>query len=147
MNTLSVSARRLGLRAALRSRRIAPLRTYATPVPVVEESNDMPPEDYPDVPFVPKQRRPARGWEDPQMRRNFGEPVRISLPPVIEYDFFPLLTKRLKFFATAARDGGGHFDVGSRRSRRAPKCSTSPVHTRFPWIRGIRLRSPIRLCH
>ncbi|KIP07623.1 hypothetical protein PHLGIDRAFT_39654, partial [Phlebiopsis gigantea 11061_1 CR5-6] len=28
---------------------------------------------YPELPYVSKQRRSAFGWDDPQMRRNFGE--------------------------------------------------------------------------
>lgn len=90
MQNTTAAARRLGIRAALRpGRTISPsLRTYATPVPV-ENANDMAPEDYPDVPFVSKHRRPAKGWTDPQMRRNFGEPVRC---------FILLVTKALLNF-------------------------------------------------
>jgi len=29
--------------------------------------------DYPRLPWVSKQRLPARGWWDPQMRRNYGD--------------------------------------------------------------------------
>ncbi|KAI0077930.1 hypothetical protein K474DRAFT_1690650 [Panus rudis PR-1116 ss-1] len=60
-------------------------RTYATPVPwstpapapptPKEQEDDPQLGDYPRLPWVSKQTRPARGWEDPQMRRNFGEPL------------------------------------------------------------------------
>ncbi|KAI0342773.1 hypothetical protein BDW22DRAFT_1330354 [Trametopsis cervina] len=49
-------------------------RSYATPVPFLSEPKDPQLGDYPALPYVSKQRRSARGWEDPQMRRNFGEP-------------------------------------------------------------------------
>ncbi|PCH42191.1 hypothetical protein WOLCODRAFT_137755 [Wolfiporia cocos MD-104 SS10] len=73
MNTITTT-RAAGLRAVLRARRVAPtLRTYATPV---KHENEDDPQlgDYPHVPAISKQYRPARGWQDPQMRRNFGEP-------------------------------------------------------------------------
>ncbi|KAI0707326.1 hypothetical protein C8Q76DRAFT_696541 [Earliella scabrosa] len=47
----------------------------------------MPPDDdpqladYPRLPFVSKQTRPARGWEDMQFRRNFGETSSSCLTP------------------------------------------------------------------
>jgi NADH dehydrogenase (ubiquinone) 1 beta subcomplex subunit 8 len=37
--------------------------------------------DYPRLPWVSRQRLPARGWWDPQMRRNFGDTVHfLSIP-------------------------------------------------------------------
>ena len=33
--------------------------------------------DYPKLPWVSRQTLPPRGWQDQQMRRNFGETVRI----------------------------------------------------------------------
>ncbi|KZT73018.1 hypothetical protein DAEQUDRAFT_748993 [Daedalea quercina L-15889] len=31
--------------------------------------------DYPQLPYVSRQRLPALGWDDRQMRRNFGDPL------------------------------------------------------------------------
>lgn len=87
MNTSLTVARR----AALRARAAAPrIRCYATPsapaptspapmTSTLPEDDDPQLGDYPRLPFVSKQTRPARGWEDPQFRRNFGEPVRLSI--------------------------------------------------------------------
>lgn len=33
--------------------------------------------DYPKLPWVSRQTLPPKGWQDQQMRRNFGETVRI----------------------------------------------------------------------
>ncbi|KAL1949519.1 hypothetical protein VTO73DRAFT_8400 [Trametes versicolor] len=81
MNTsLTVAARR----AALRARAAPRLRCYATPAtsapttpaPLTSPEDDDPQlGDYPRLPFVSKQTRPALGWEDPQFRRNYGEPL------------------------------------------------------------------------
>lgn len=65
--------------AGLRRATANVVRTYATPVPHVEYPPSKDPQlaGYPELPYVSKQRRPPLGWEDPQMRRNFGEPVRM----------------------------------------------------------------------
>ncbi|KAI0749822.1 hypothetical protein C8Q80DRAFT_1101214 [Daedaleopsis nitida] len=39
------------------------------------EDDDPQLADYPRLPFVSKQTRSPRGWEDMQFRRNFGEPM------------------------------------------------------------------------
>ncbi|KAH9903064.1 hypothetical protein C8Q73DRAFT_609672, partial [Cubamyces lactineus] len=60
------------------------IRCYATPsapaptspAPMTSPPDDDPQlADYPRLPFVSKQTRPALGWEDLQFRRNFGEPL------------------------------------------------------------------------
>ena len=80
-------------RAALQARAVVRVRHYAniaaaeTPAPTTPQPmtttlpDDGDPQlgDYPSLPFVSKQRRPARGWEDFQFRRNFGEPVRVYI--------------------------------------------------------------------
>ncbi|KAI0671778.1 hypothetical protein C8Q78DRAFT_991332 [Trametes maxima] len=83
MNTSLTVARR----AALRARAVAPrIRSYATPTTAaptspapltstLPEDDDPQLADYPRLPFVSKQTRPARGWEDLQFRRNYGEPL------------------------------------------------------------------------
>ncbi|THG96809.1 hypothetical protein EW026_g5090 [Hermanssonia centrifuga] len=54
-------------------------RSYATGSPVsLKEEQDPQLGDYPTLPDISKQRRPARGWDDPQMRRNFGEPLHFK---------------------------------------------------------------------
>ncbi|KAI0635967.1 hypothetical protein C8Q77DRAFT_1216482 [Trametes polyzona] len=85
MNTSLTVARRAALRA--RAAAAAPrIRCYATPAApaptspapmttTLGEEDDPQLADYPRLPFVSKQTRPARGWEDLQFRRNFGEPL------------------------------------------------------------------------
>lgn len=93
----SLAAARLSLRAALRPRALAPgLRGLATqvdsaaPVQGPRELAPTSPQpayyeddpqlaDYPRLPFVSKQTRTPFGWDDMQMRRNFGETVRIFM--------------------------------------------------------------------
>ena len=91
MNSSLTVARRAALQARAATR-MARIRSYAspaatqapaptTPAPLSSTlPDDADPQlgDYPRLPFVSKQTRPARGWEDPQFRRNFGEPVRTS---------------------------------------------------------------------
>ncbi|GJE88688.1 Ndufb8, NADH dehydrogenase 19kDa subunit [Phanerochaete sordida] len=62
--------------AGIRRAAAGAARTYATPVPYSEfpPSKDPQLAGYPEVPYVSKQRRSPFGWDDPQMRRNFGEP-------------------------------------------------------------------------
>jgi NADH dehydrogenase (ubiquinone) 1 beta subcomplex subunit 8 len=76
MQAVGVAARRVvGARSAAQRLSQSAARTYATPVPFLREEKDPQLGDYPDLPYESKQRRNARGWDDPQMRRNFGEPV------------------------------------------------------------------------
>ena len=77
-------------RAALQARAAVHIRHYAnisaaeTPAPIhpapltstLHEDDDPQLADYPHLPYVSKQLRPARGWEDVQFRRNYGETVR-----------------------------------------------------------------------
>ncbi|CAE6449221.1 unnamed protein product [Rhizoctonia solani] len=59
------------------TRRVAPrlglVRAYATPVEFKQPKNDPQLGDYPQIPPVSLQRRPAKGWWNQQERRNFGE--------------------------------------------------------------------------
>ncbi|CCM00105.1 uncharacterized protein FIBRA_02132 [Fibroporia radiculosa] len=74
MNTV-ITARASGLRTVLRASRAAlALRSYATPA-AVKEDDDPQLADYPRLPYISRQRLPARGWDDWQMRRNFGDPL------------------------------------------------------------------------
>ena len=50
-------------------------RQYATPVEYKPHEKDPQLGDYPQLPYVTTQLRPARGWWDVQMRRNYGEVV------------------------------------------------------------------------
>lgn len=80
-----IAARTAGVRSAIRAARLVPaLRTYATPA-TFKDDDDPQLADYPRLPYISKQRRPARGWEDWQMRRNFGEPVSSHFHSVL-YD-------------------------------------------------------------
>ena len=74
MRALAIASRRVG---GLRAARLASVRTYATSVPATPEDGDpqLTENGYQNVPQINKQYRPARGWQDPQMRRNFDEPV------------------------------------------------------------------------
>ena len=78
-------------RAALQARAAVRLRHYANaaasestehapalPKDLVHEDDDPQLADYPRLPYVSKQLRPARGWDDMQFRRNYGETVRKS---------------------------------------------------------------------
>ena len=79
-------------RAALQARASVRLRHYATvaaaestepttpalPKSTLHEDDDPQLADYPRLPYVSKQTRPALGWEDLQFRQNFGETVRKS---------------------------------------------------------------------
>lgn len=76
MQAAALAARRVAGRRTPALSSIARTRAYATPVSYVKEDEDPQLGDYPRLPAVSKQTRPARGWEDMQMRRNFGEPVR-----------------------------------------------------------------------
>lgn len=50
-------------------------RSYASHVS--EKALD---EPYPQLPYVSAQLRPPLGWQDQQMRRNFGDTVRSITP-------------------------------------------------------------------
>lgn len=79
MHAAVLAARRVaGRRTPALSIARVQARSYAAPVPYAKEDDDPQLADYPRLPAVSKQTRPARGWEDMQMRRNFGEPVRKS---------------------------------------------------------------------
>ncbi|KAI0787631.1 hypothetical protein C8Q74DRAFT_1366471 [Fomes fomentarius] len=85
MNSSLAAARRAALRVRPAPRPrfyVAPAVAQApaptTPAPLtatLPDDDDPQLADYPRLPFVSKQRRPARGWEDLQFRRNFGEPL------------------------------------------------------------------------
>ncbi|KAI0775174.1 hypothetical protein BD413DRAFT_603149 [Trametes elegans] len=82
MNTSLTVARRAALRARAAAPRIrcystptAPAPTTPAPVTSTEPDDDPQLGDYPRLPFVSKQTRPPLGWDDPQFRRNFGEPL------------------------------------------------------------------------
>ena len=80
MQAVGVAARRVaGARSSALKLSASAVRTYATPAPHVQQEVDPQLGDYPQLPYVSKQRRNARGWDDPQMRRNFGEPVRNNI--------------------------------------------------------------------
>jgi NADH dehydrogenase (ubiquinone) 1 beta subcomplex subunit 8 len=60
-------------------------RTYASQPPAAYHQQEVDPQlgGYPQLPYISRQRLPAKGWWDPQMRRNFGDTVRrrwLSLP-------------------------------------------------------------------
>ncbi|KAG8716396.1 hypothetical protein FRC11_013379 [Ceratobasidium sp. 423] len=55
--------------------RLGLVRTYATPVEFKQPKNDPQLGDYPQLPPISLQRRPAKGWWNAQERRNFGETV------------------------------------------------------------------------
>ncbi|EJF64921.1 hypothetical protein DICSQDRAFT_125040 [Dichomitus squalens LYAD-421 SS1] len=85
MSSSLAVARRAALqaRAAVRVRHYANITAAETPAPTtpapltttLPDDGDPQLGDYPRLPFVSKQQRPARGWEDFQFRRNFGEPL------------------------------------------------------------------------
>ncbi|QRV89580.1 NADH-ubiquinone oxidoreductase family protein [Ceratobasidium sp. AG-Ba] len=55
--------------------RVVLARTYATPVEFKQPKEDPQLGDYPNLPPISAQRRPAKGWWNVQERRNFGEPL------------------------------------------------------------------------
>lgn len=56
----------------LRSARPQHVRTVTTST---KEEVDPQLNGYPQLPFVSRQHLPALGWQDPLMRRNFGDTV------------------------------------------------------------------------
>ncbi|KAI0685513.1 hypothetical protein BC835DRAFT_1309956 [Cytidiella melzeri] len=75
MQAVGVAARRVvRARSTVKILSNTATRSYATPVPFLSEEKDPQLGDYPVLPYESKQRRSPRGWDDPQMRRNFGEP-------------------------------------------------------------------------
>jgi NADH dehydrogenase (ubiquinone) 1 beta subcomplex subunit 8 len=50
------------------------IRRYATTPPKQEPDPQL--NGYPQLPWVSRQNLPARGWQDPLMRRYFGDTVR-----------------------------------------------------------------------
>ncbi len=85
MQAVGVAARRAvaARSAALRLSTTTATRSYATPVPFLKEEKDPQLGDYPDLPYEHKMRRNPRGWDDPQMRRNFGELVSLAFHVVL----------------------------------------------------------------
>lgn len=69
----------LARRPPVRSLLPASARTYASP----SEEPDPQLAGYPQLPWVSRQTLPPRGWQDEQLRRNFGETVRYSLICII----------------------------------------------------------------
>lgn len=83
MQALRAAARPArGIRAVQQGLIANAVRTYKTPVSYVPETPSKDPQlaGYPELPYVSKQRRQPYGWDDPQMRRNFGETVSSTLP-------------------------------------------------------------------
>lgn len=77
MHTTNAVRRLAPSRSTLTALRRLPIsRAYATPVPAEPQEKDPQLGDYPQLPFVSRQLRPAKGWWDEQQRRNFGETVR-----------------------------------------------------------------------
>lgn len=66
----------LARRELLRRARPSLARQYATPP---KEPNPQL-NGYPELPDVSHQYRPALGWQDKLLRRNFGDTVRVDLP-------------------------------------------------------------------
>ena len=66
------AAHALARRSPARPLLPASARTYASPA----EEPDPQLAGYPQLPWVSRQTLPPRGWQDEQMRRNFGETVR-----------------------------------------------------------------------
>lgn len=61
-------------RLSLTSARSAQVRRYATST---KDETDPQLNGYPQLPFVSRQHLPAQGWQDPLLRRNFGDTVSI----------------------------------------------------------------------
>jgi len=59
----------------IRVAQLSSTRRYATPTEYKPEEKDPQLGDYPQLPWVSTQLRPAKGWWDVQMRRNFGEVI------------------------------------------------------------------------
>jgi NADH dehydrogenase (ubiquinone) 1 beta subcomplex subunit 8 len=63
-----VAGSRILTRATVLSR-----RTYSTPTVAGQQEVDPQLDGYPQLPNISRQYLPAKGWEDPQERRNFGD--------------------------------------------------------------------------
>jgi NADH dehydrogenase (ubiquinone) 1 beta subcomplex subunit 8 len=68
---MSFLARRVATRAIVARRFLPATRAYASQT----EQPDYDLENYPKLPDVSHQTRPALGWDDMLERRNIGEPV------------------------------------------------------------------------
>ncbi|KAF8513177.1 Ndufb8, NADH dehydrogenase 19kDa subunit, partial [Hysterangium stoloniferum] len=89
-------------------------RHYATPVEYKREEKDHQLGDYPQLPYISTQLRPAKGWWDLQMRRNYGEAIHEEddalnmwtpdAPPAVE----PSVALRQFTLATLAFIGFGY---------------------------------------
>ena len=69
----TVALRRV-TRLSLTSARSAQVKRYATST---KDGADPQLNGYPQLPFVSRQHLPAQGWQDPLLRRNFGDTVSI----------------------------------------------------------------------
>ena len=70
-----------GITSLPRRQTASAVRTLKTLTPIVPEAPSKDPQlqGYPDMPYVSKQRRtPYAQYDDPQMRRNFEETVRMA---------------------------------------------------------------------
>lgn len=57
-------------------RRLLPISTRHSARRYLSSSPDPQLNGYPQLPWVSRQHLPAYGWQDPLMRRNFGDTVR-----------------------------------------------------------------------
>lgn len=119
-------ARRVGLRSLARARAsyTAPARTYATPVAYHQQEVDPQLNGYPQLPNISRQRLPAKGWWDPQTRRNFGDTVR---PAPHAHTCTSLLTLDVASSCTRMRSCSQFGVRTSRMSGRIPRLATWPL--------------------
>jgi hypothetical protein len=76
--------------------RLRLVRAYATPVEFKQPKNDPQLGDYPQIPAISVQRRPAKGWWNVQERRNFGETVGLLFVTGMMKNVF---LKKLAFYS------------------------------------------------
>jgi len=61
-------------------------RSYTTHQSETESYETVDPvSDYPQLPWNSRQNLPAKGWDDILLRRNYGDPVRRTLPCLFAY--------------------------------------------------------------
>ena len=63
----------------------AKVRHYAVPSTYSKEEPDPQLNGYPQLPWVSRQHLPAYGWQDPLMRRNFGDTVCHILASILNF--------------------------------------------------------------